>query len=54
MPDDMNALAQGSLAKIADRSIQVGVIGMGYFGLPLAVALGGAGVRVLGFEVDRA
>jgi UDP-N-acetyl-D-glucosamine dehydrogenase len=54
MPDDMNALAQGSLAKIADRSVQVGIIGMGYVGLPLAVAFGGAGIRVLGFDVDPA
>jgi UDP-N-acetyl-D-glucosamine dehydrogenase len=52
MPDDINALAQGSLAKIADRSVQVGIIGMGYVGLPLAVAFGGAGIRVLGFDVD--
>ncbi len=50
----MNALAQGGLAKIADRSVQVGIIGMGYVGLPLAVAFGGAGIRVLGFDVDPA
>jgi UDP-N-acetyl-D-glucosamine dehydrogenase len=54
MPHDMNALAQGGLAKIADRSVQVGIIGMGYVGLPLAVAFGGAGIRVLGFDVDPA
>jgi UDP-N-acetyl-D-glucosamine dehydrogenase len=54
MPDDMNALARGSLAKIADRSIQVGIIGMGYVGLPLAVAFGGEGITVLGFDVDSA
>jgi UDP-N-acetyl-D-glucosamine dehydrogenase len=54
MTDDMNALAQVSLAKIADRSVVVGIIGMGYVGLPLAVAFGGAGIRVLGFDVDPA
>jgi UDP-N-acetyl-D-glucosamine dehydrogenase len=54
MLDNMNALAQESLAKIADRSVQVGIIGMGYVGLPLAVAFGGAGIRVLGFDVDPA
>jgi UDP-N-acetyl-D-glucosamine dehydrogenase len=54
MTDDMNALAQVSLAKIADRSVVVGIIGMGYVGLPLALAFGGAGIRVLGFDVDPA
>jgi UDP-N-acetyl-D-glucosamine dehydrogenase len=52
MNDDMNALAQSSLARIADRSVVVGIIGMGYVGLPLAVAFGEAGIRVLGFDVD--
>jgi UDP-N-acetyl-D-glucosamine dehydrogenase len=52
MSDNMNALTKRSLAKIADRSVQVGIIGMGYVGLPLAVAFGGAGIRVLGFDVD--
>jgi UDP-N-acetyl-D-glucosamine dehydrogenase len=54
MHNDMNALAQASLAKIADRNVRVGIIGMGYVGLPLAVAFGGAGIRVLGFDVDPA
>lgn len=52
MTDHANALAQNFLAKIADRSLRVGIIGMGYVGLPLAVAFGGAGVRVVGFDVD--
>ena len=38
--------------RIADRSCRYGVVGLGYVGLPLAVAFAARGVRVLGFEVD--
>ena len=40
--------------KIADRSAVVGVIGLGYVGLPLCGVFCGAGFRVLGFDVDGA
>ena len=36
--------------KIENRSLIVGVIGLGYVGLPLAVAFAKRGVKVLGFE----
>ena len=39
-------------AKIADRSAHVGVIGLGYVGLPLAVTVAKAGFPVTGFDVD--
>jgi UDP-N-acetyl-D-glucosamine dehydrogenase len=39
--------------KIADRTAQVGVIGLGYVGLPLATAFAKAGFRVVGVDVDR-
>ena len=39
-------------AAIRDRSATVGVIGLGYVGLPLVLAFGRAGFRVLGFDVD--
>jgi UDP-N-acetyl-D-glucosamine dehydrogenase len=32
----------------------VGIIGLGYVGLPLARAFSGAGVRVIGFDIDAA
>jgi UDP-N-acetyl-D-glucosamine dehydrogenase len=42
------------LDSIADRSCRYGVVGLGYVGLPLALAFAKRGVRVLGFEVDEA
>lgn len=40
--------------KIETRQAVVGIIGMGYVGLPLALAFDGAGFRVLGFDIDPA
>jgi UDP-N-acetyl-D-glucosamine dehydrogenase len=39
-------------AAIENRSLVVGVIGLGYVGLPLVLGFANAGVRVLGFDVD--
>ncbi|MBI1372713.1 MAG: nucleotide sugar dehydrogenase [Phycisphaera sp.] len=39
---------------ITDRSVVVGVIGLGYVGLPLSRVFTDAGVRVIGFDVDPA
>ena len=41
-------------AKLSDRSAVVGVVGMGYVGLPLLAAFHRAGFPVLGFDVDPA
>ncbi len=40
-------------AKIADRSAQIAVIGLGYVGLPLAVGFARAGYQVLGIDLDE-
>lgn len=40
------------VAKANARSAVFGVIGLGYVGLPLAVELGRAGYRVVGFDID--
>ena len=40
-------------ASVADRSLTVGVIGLGYVGLPLAVELAEAGYTVLGYDVSQ-
>ncbi|MFG0244492.1 MAG: nucleotide sugar dehydrogenase [Phycisphaerales bacterium JB052] len=38
--------------KIRDKDALVGIIGLGYVGLPLADALHTGGLRVLGFDID--
>ena len=38
------------MKQISDKSVVVGVIGLGYVGLPLAVAFARKGITVLGFE----
>ncbi len=38
---------------LEQRSARVGIIGLGYVGLPLAVAFGKAGFSVIGVDVDR-
>ena len=42
------------LSRIADRSARVGVIGLGYVGLPLALLFEETGFPVIGFDVDPA
>ena len=41
------------LEKIATRSARVGVLGLGYVGLPLAVEFARSGFTAIGFEVDE-
>src|SRR5436190_8312732 len=43
-----------TMARIASRQATVGVIGLGYVGLPIARAFTAAGFRVLGFDIDPA
>lgn len=42
-----------SLDKIKKRSITVGIVGLGYVGLPLSLVFAEAGVSVIGFDVDQ-
>jgi len=42
------------LAKAQDRTALIGIVGLGYVGLPLAMEFARAGFRVLGFDVNRA
>ncbi|MCF4167342.1 nucleotide sugar dehydrogenase [Zavarzinia compransoris] len=48
----MNDFAAEALARIAERRALVGIVGLGYVGLPLALAVCRAGFRVLGFDID--
>src|SRR3954471_11586638 len=42
------------LARIVAREATIGIIGLGYVGLPLAKAFTGVGYPVLGFDIDPA
>ena len=48
----MTDLSQTLIEKIANRSATVGVIGLGYVGLPLTLAVVAKGFGVLGFDID--
>ena len=50
MSDMLSAL----LSRVQNKTATVGIIGLGYVGLPLARAFGHAGYRVLGFDIDTA
>ena len=41
------------IAKLKDRTAHLGVIGLGYVGLPLAVSMAKAGFKVTGFELSE-
>ena len=54
VPAGDRSAAETFLARVAGREIVIGVIGLGYVGLPLATACGERGFRVLGFDIDPA
>ena len=39
--------------KINDKSAKIGVIGLGYVGLPLAIEFTNAGYKVTGIDIDE-
>lgn len=41
------------LSKIADKSAVIGIVGLGYVGLPLMLRFNEVGFRVLGFDIDQ-
>ena len=45
-------LANALMRKIDSREARIGVIGLGYVGLPLAVEFANAGFHVTGIDVD--
>ncbi len=50
----MNRHVKELEGKIASRQARVGIVGLGYVGLPLAAEFGRAGFRVTGVDVDAA
>jgi UDP-N-acetyl-D-glucosamine dehydrogenase len=48
-----NANSQGLLERIRTKKARIGVIGLGYVGLPLAVEFARQGFDVCGFDVDE-
>lgn len=48
----MNELARKLEQKISDRSANIGVVGLGYVGLPLAVEFASKGFRTVGIDLD--
>src|SRR5438552_15223725 len=53
-PPGRQSPAQVLSRKIESRTATLGVIGLGYVGLPLAVELAQAGFHVLGIDLDEA
>jgi UDP-N-acetyl-D-glucosamine dehydrogenase len=41
-------------ARLRSKTASIGVIGLGYVGLPMCLTLAEAGVRVIGFDIDEA
>lgn len=53
-PEEFRAIADKFVEAVSNRSLTVGILGLGYVGLPLAEALISAGFRVIGFDVNAA
>jgi UDP-N-acetyl-D-glucosamine dehydrogenase len=49
---DTAALASSFRTGISERRVQIGIIGMGYVGLPLGLAFAAKGFSVTGFDTD--
>ncbi|SEM79062.1 nucleotide sugar dehydrogenase [Lihuaxuella thermophila] len=49
----MNETTKSLLQKIEDKTAVIGVVGLGYVGLPLAVEKAKAGYQVIGFDVQQ-
>ena len=45
-------IAQELLNRLESRTARIGVIGLGYVGLPLSLLLSEAGFKVTGFDID--
>jgi UDP-N-acetyl-D-glucosamine dehydrogenase len=48
----MNSVKDALLASLRDHSAKIGILGLGYVGLPLAAAFGAAGFHIIGIDPD--
>jgi UDP-N-acetyl-D-glucosamine dehydrogenase len=49
----MNSVKDTLLQSLQDRSAKIGILGLGYVGLPLAAAFGRAGFSIVGIDPDQ-
>lgn len=48
----MNTYKDNLLKRISDKSAYIGIVGLGYVGLPLVLGFAEVGFKVLGFDID--
>lgn len=48
-----SSVAQRFIERVHDRSIVIGIVGLGYVGIPLALAALRKGIKVIGFDIDQ-
>lgn len=48
------SLTADLIGRIKAKAVTIGVIGLGYVGLPMCIAAGEAGIQILGFDTDPA
>lgn len=52
--NESNDMTEHHLAqKLKDKSAVIGIVGLGYVGIPLALRFNSVGYRVLGFDIDQ-
>lgn len=52
LPAESSDCSEPLLARLRQRSATIGVVGLGYVGLPLAFAATASGFRVIGFDIN--
>jgi UDP-N-acetyl-D-glucosamine dehydrogenase len=53
LANDLSVLPQQAQQRLENRTAHIGVIGLGYVGLPLSLLLAENGFRVTGFDIDN-
>ncbi|ABC64751.1 nucleotide sugar dehydrogenase [Erythrobacter litoralis] len=53
MTATLSSIARETIARFENKSAKIGILGLGYVGIPLALRFSEVGLTVLGFDVDR-